>query len=86
MLLNGTFDSRVNVVFNVGMEPAEHPDWTLITALGGPVKVAELLGYPKDGGVQRVQNWKYRGIPARVKLQRPDLFVSGKRGGKKRGL
>lgn len=51
------------------------PDWALITALGGPSKVAELLGYPKEGGVQRVQNWKGRGIPSRVKLQRPDLFM-----------
>lgn len=39
------------------------------------MKVAELLGYAKDGGVQRVQNWKTRGIPPAVKLERPDLFL-----------
>ena len=57
------------------MEPQEHPDWPLVVELGGPVKVAELLGYSKDGGVQRVQNWKARGIPPAVKLERPDLFL-----------
>lgn len=45
-----------------------------IEDLGGPAKVAELLGYTKRGGVQRVQNWTTRGIPPKVKLERPDLF------------
>lgn len=45
-------------------------DQALIAALGGPSKVAEQLGFT----VQRVQNWLSRGIPARVKLDRPDLF------------
>ena len=49
-------------------------DRKLIESLGGPAKVAELLGYPKQGGVQRVHNWMARGIPSRVKLERPDLF------------
>jgi hypothetical protein len=53
----------------------EHPDWELITTLGGPVKVAEKLGWKSKGSVQRVQNWKVRGIPAAVKVQRPDLFM-----------
>lgn len=44
--------------------------------LGGPAKVAERLGYDKaDGGVQRVHNWVTRGIPAKVKVERPDLFL-----------
>jgi hypothetical protein len=52
-------------------------DRATITRLGGPAKVAELLGYDKAaGGVQRVQNWTKRGIPAGVKLERPDLFLS----------
>jgi hypothetical protein len=47
-----------------------------IKALGGPAKVAEMLGYDKrTGGVQRVQNWLDRGIPSKVKLARPDLFL-----------
>lgn len=52
-------------------------DKTLIDSLGGPAKVAELLGYDKDGGTQRVHNWTTRGIPAHVKVQRPDLFMRG---------
>ena len=52
-----------------------HPDWALITELGGPLKVAERLGLAKEGGVQRVQNWKYRGIPPAVKLEHPELFL-----------
>jgi len=49
-------------------------DGVLIESLGGPAKLAELLGYEKHGGTQRVHNWITRGIPARVKLDRPDLF------------
>jgi hypothetical protein len=49
-------------------------DQKRIAELGGPARVAELLGIPKQGGVQRVQNWIVRGIPAKVKLERPDLF------------
>lgn len=56
-------------------EPADHPDWALVVALGGPVKVAALLGYRKEGGVQRVQNWKARGIPPAVKVAHPHLFL-----------
>jgi len=56
-----------------------HPDWILITDLGGPVKVADLMKLATKGGVQRVQNWKYRGIPASVKLQHPELFLRKKK-------
>jgi hypothetical protein len=46
-----------------------------IKSLGGPAKVAELLGLDKRaGGVQRVCNWMTRGIPAAVKLNHPELF------------
>lgn len=48
-------------------------DARLIDALGGPAKLAALLGFDR-GGVQRVHNWRTRGIPAKVKLARPDLF------------
>ncbi len=50
-------------------------DKKVIAELGGPTKVAELLGYPKRGGTQRVQNWITRGIPAKVKLTHPALFL-----------
>lgn len=52
-------------------------DKALIDELGGPAKLAGKLGYDKDGGVQRVQNWMTRGIPAAVKVDRPDLFMRG---------
>lgn len=54
----------------LGMTDAE-----LIESLGGATRVAELLGYDKEGGVQRVHNWIGRGIPARVKLDHPELFL-----------
>jgi hypothetical protein len=51
-----------------------HADNAIIEALGGPAKVAELLQYQK-GGVQRVHNWRTRGIPARVKLEHQEIFL-----------
>ena len=55
-------------------------DIELIKVLGGPTKVAELLGYDKsNGGVQRVQNWLTRGIPAQVKLDNQLLFLNAQR-------
>ena len=50
-------------------------DKALIETLGGPAKVAELLGYEKEGGPQRVSNWRTRGIPSEVKLNHPDIFL-----------
>jgi hypothetical protein len=49
-------------------------DKNVIQSLGGPARVAELLGYDKHGGVQRVQNWTVRGIPAKVRLDNPHIF------------
>ena len=49
-------------------------DRALIAALGGAAKVAALLGFT-NGGVQRVHNWTTRGIPAAVKVARPELFM-----------
>lgn len=51
-------------------------DKKLIENLGGAAKVAELLGYDKQGGVQRVHNWMTRGIPPKVKLEHPGLFLN----------
>ncbi len=48
-------------------------DAELIRNLGGPTVLAARLKF-KKGGVQRVANWMTRGIPARVKLDHPDLF------------
>lgn len=59
-------------------------DRALIQALGGPTKVARLLGLSELGSVQRVQNWTVRGIPPAVKLEHPQVFlrdlVSGETG------
>lgn len=50
-------------------------DAKLIDDLGGPAIVADLLGYDKSkGGVQRVYNWKSRGIPSRVLLNHSCVF------------
>ena len=58
-------------------------DKETIERLGGPAKVAELLGLDKHGGTQRVHNWIARGIPAQVKLDHPEIFlVSGFSGGR----
>lgn len=54
--------------------PTLHSDAALINALGGPSKLAKILGFPKGRGVQRVQNWKYRGIPELVLLRHPKVF------------
>lgn len=48
-----------------------HADAGVIDALGGPAELARKLGFES---VQRVQNWKYRGIPEVIRLRRPDIF------------
>ncbi|SUY71984.1 Uncharacterised protein [Comamonas terrigena] len=59
MLLNDVFDFCLNNVFNFGM----HQDAGLISHMGGATKLAARLGYDlKNGGIQRIQNWKRRGI------------------------
>ncbi|WP_454752096.1 hypothetical protein [Cupriavidus necator] len=53
-----------------------HADWQLIESLGGPAEVARLLGYDlRKGGIQRIHNWKVRGIPPSVKIDHPGLFL-----------
>lgn len=51
-------------------------DGEIIEGLGGAAKVADMLGYDKSNGTQRVHNWIARGIPPKVKLERPDLFLN----------
>jgi hypothetical protein len=81
LLFNTMFAFVLNMVFNLVMDTklaTVEEDRRLIDHLGGPSKLAELLGYAKErGGVQRVHNWKERGIPPAVKLTRPDLFLRG---------
>lgn len=52
----------------------DHPDKAVIIHLGGPTKLADKLGFPRAGGVQRIVNWQERGIPAAVRLKHIDLF------------
>jgi hypothetical protein len=53
----------------------KHPDAKIIDRLGGPAELARALGFDtRAGGIQRVQNWKYRGIPEIERLRNPDVF------------
>jgi hypothetical protein len=67
-------DLCINMMFNFRVKSLNH-DSRLIRDLGGPSKVAELLGLPAKGGPQRVQNWMTRGIPAAIKLKFPHWFM-----------
>lgn len=51
-------------------------DKQLIHNLGGPSAVAKLLGYNYKTGTQRVYNWLSRGIPAKVKLDHANIFLT----------
>ncbi|TAA20324.1 hypothetical protein EA660_18210 [Pseudoxanthomonas winnipegensis] len=60
---------------NAPAKAPRHPDSALIESLGGAAELARKLGYgPRSGAAQRVQNWKYRGIPEVIRLRRPDIF------------
>ena len=50
-------------------------DAKLIKKHGGPTALAKMMGLSVHGGQRRVQNWITRGIPARVKLEYPVLFL-----------
>jgi len=50
-------------------------DKELIQSLGGASALARELGYEMPDGARRVHNWIRRGIPAHVKVDRPDLFM-----------
>lgn len=78
MVLHRPFSSALtafrNMVFNDEMSTDAHKDWDLVLKLGGPTKTAAALGWTAPGSSQRVSNWKRRGVPSEVKLERPDLF------------
>ena len=60
------------MVFNIIMIKV---DAKLIEVLGGPAEVARMIGiYGQPGAVQRVFNWKKRGIPPSVRLMHLDIF------------
>ena len=68
--IHAALTDAVNMVCNPLVSDSD-----LIEKLGGSSALAKRLGYPLVGGVQRVQNWKRRGIPPRVKLEWPELFL-----------
>lgn len=51
------------------------PDAVVIDQLGGPAQLAKRLGLSGVNAVQRVWNWRQRGIPARVLLDHADVFA-----------
>lgn len=57
------------------MKIVRHPDSRLIDSLGGPAQLARLLGMTKPGSVQRIVNWRRRGIPLAVKVQHAKIFM-----------
>jgi hypothetical protein len=52
-----------------------HPHAKLIDRLGGSRAVAQALDLKSPGALQRVSNWKRRGIPELLMLKRPDVFA-----------
>lgn len=51
-------------------------DKALLDSLGGPGRVCEILGLEKSpGSLSRVCNWMSRGIPSKIKVERPDIFM-----------
>ena len=46
-----------------------------VNRLGGPAKLARLLGYEGDNGMRRVSNWSRRGIPGKVIINNPNIFA-----------
>lgn len=52
-----------------------HPHAQLIDRLGGSKAVARALELTSPGSLQRVSNWKRRGIPELLMLKRPDVFA-----------
>jgi hypothetical protein len=79
-LVHAVLTSWLNMVCNTAMskirtQRTPHSDKAVIDELGGSTELAKRLGLdPARGGVQRVDNWKYRGIPAAVRLQHLRLF------------
>lgn len=47
-------------------------DSVLIDRLGGVAVLAKRM----KTSIQRVQNWKQRGIPPKVKLEHPEIFLT----------
>lgn len=65
---NGMFAISKRIVYATRVNPNESA--ALIDGAGGPSAFGKLLGIDSgDGWVQRVSNWKRRGIPSDVVLE-----------------
>lgn len=51
-----------------------HEDANLIESLGGSAAIVRLLDLKGNRALQRVENWKRRGIPAAVRLKYLSIF------------
>lgn len=52
-----------------------HPDKAIIDAHGGAAELARELGFDTSaGGVQRVYNWMWRGIPDAIRWKYRDVL------------
>lgn len=70
---------RLNINEHEANMTDEFTDKDIIKALGGPKNMARMLGYALPVGQWRVNNWVQRGIPASVKVKRPDLLKAARR-------
>jgi hypothetical protein len=52
----------------------------LINSVGGDVAFAKLLGIRGKGSIQRINNWKRRGMPARIEADHYEKIRELKRG------
>ena len=53
-------------------------DKEIVEFYGGGTKLARKLGLLTHPDRIKVNNWKVRGIPAKIKLQYPELFLKRK--------
>ena len=63
-------DFLIHAEFNRRMD-----DKKIIDLYGGATKLSNLLNFKTPNGARRVHNWKTRGIPAKVKLDFPEVFL-----------
>ncbi|MGB3069799.1 MAG: hypothetical protein WBC18_14690 [Ottowia sp.] len=76
LVFNKTFKRAVDVNLNMVFNDVPMTDAELIQLHGGSTALARKLNMLGLNGSRRVNNWKRRGIPAKVKLENPWLVIS----------
>lgn len=72
-VVNASFDFSLNAPFNPVMDKDESA--RVIDAAGGDRPFGKLIGIDGiDGFVQRVNNWRRRGMPAQIVLEHYELI------------